>query len=117
MFEKKSTISIEKTKVAEDTLMNAVLDAGADDMADDGDSWEVVSAPNSHSAVLDAVRALGIEPDNAVVAMVPGSTVSVTGKEAQQLLKLLDALDDNDDTKNVFSNADIDEKEIEASLA
>lgn len=117
MFEKKSTISIEKSKIAEDTLMNAVLDAGADDMADDGDAWEVVSAPNAHSAVLEAVRALGVEPDNAVVAMVPGSTVSVTGKEAQQLLKLLDALDDSDDTKNVFSNADIDEKEIEASLA
>jgi YebC/PmpR family DNA-binding regulatory protein len=117
MFEKKSTISIDKSKVAEDTLMNAVLDAGADDMADDGDAWEVISAPNAHSAVLEAVRALGVEPDNAAVAMVPGSTVSVTGKEAQQLLKLLDALDDNDDTKNVFSNADIDEKEIEASLA
>lgn len=117
MFEKKSTISIEKTKVAEDTLMNAVLDAGADDMADDGVAWEVVSAPDAHSAVLEAVRALGIEPDNAVVAMVPATTISVAGKEAQQLLKLLDALDDNDDTKNVFSNADIDEKEIEASLA
>jgi len=117
MFEKKSTISIEKSKIAEDTLMNAVLEAGADDMADEDGAWEVVSPPNSHSAVLDAVRALGVEPDNAVVAMVPGSTVAVTGKEAQQLLKLLDALDDNDDTKNVFSNADIDEKEIEASLA
>ncbi len=117
MFEKKSTISIDKSKVAEDTLMNAVLDAGADDMADDGGAWEVVSSPTAHSAVLEAVRALGVEPDNAVIAMVAGTTISVTGKEAQQLLKLLDALDDNDDTKNVFSNADIDEKEIEASLA
>jgi YebC/PmpR family DNA-binding regulatory protein len=117
MFEKKSTISIDKAKIAEDTLMDAVLNAGADDMADDGVAWEVVSTPNAHAAVLEAVRALGIEPDNAVVAMVPATTISVTGKEAQQLLKLLDALDDNDDTKNVFSNADIDEKEIEASLA
>jgi len=117
MFEKKSTISVEKTKVAEDTLMNAVLDAGADDMADDGEAWEVISAPASHAAVLDAVRALGIEPDQAVVAMVPMNTVKISGKEAQQMLKLMDALDDNDDTKNVFSNADIDEKEIEASLA
>lgn len=117
MFEKKSTISIDKTKIAEDTLMNAVLDAGADDMADDGSAWEVISAPNTHSAVLDAIRALGIEPDSAVVAMVPMNTVKLTGKEAQQMLKLMDALDDNEDTKNVFSNADIDEKEIEASLA
>jgi YebC/PmpR family DNA-binding regulatory protein len=117
MFEKKSTISVDKTKVAEDTLMNAVLDAGADDMVDDGDAWEVLSAPNAHSAVLEAVRALGLEPDEAVVAMVPMNTVKLTGKEAQQMLKLMDALDDHDDTKNVFSNADIDEKEIEASLA
>jgi transcriptional/translational regulatory protein YebC/TACO1 len=116
-FEKKSTILIEKTKVAEDTLMSAVLDAGADDMADDGGAWEVISAPASHAAVLEAVRALGLEPEEAVVAMVPMNTVKLSGKEAQQMLKLMDALDDNDDTKNVFSNADIDEKEIEASLA
>jgi YebC/PmpR family DNA-binding regulatory protein len=117
MFEKKSTISVDKTKAAEDTLMNAVLEAGADDMVDDGEAWEVLSAPAQHSSVLEAIRALGIEPDSAVVAMVPSSTVKVTGKDAQQMLKLMDALDDADDTKNVFSNADIDEKEIEASLA
>jgi YebC/PmpR family DNA-binding regulatory protein len=117
MFEKKSTISVDKTKVAEDTLMNAVLEAGADDMVDDGEAWEVLSAPNAHSAVLEAVRALGLEPEEAVVAMVPMNTVKLSGKEAQQMLKLMDALDDHDDTKNVFSNADIDEKEIEASLA
>ena len=117
MFEKKSTILVDKTKVAEDTLMSAALDAGADDMADDGAAWEVISAPASHAVVLEAVRALGIEPEQAVVAMVPMNTVKLSGKEAQQMLKLMDALDDNDDTKNVFSNADIDEKEIEASLA
>jgi YebC/PmpR family DNA-binding regulatory protein len=117
LFEKKSTISVDKTKVAEDTLMNAVLEAGADDMVDDGEAWEVLSAPSAHSAVLEAVRALGLEPDDAVVAMVPMNTVKLSGKEAQQMLKLMDALDDHDDTKNVFSNADIDEKEIEASLA
>jgi YebC/PmpR family DNA-binding regulatory protein len=117
MFEKKSSISVEKAKVAEDTLMNAALEAGADDMVDDGDAWEVLSAPNAHSAVLEAIRALGLEPEAAVVAMVPMNTVKLSGKEAQQMLKLMDALDDNDDTKNVYTNADIDEKEIEASLA
>ncbi|TAK16494.1 MAG: YebC/PmpR family DNA-binding transcriptional regulator [Acidobacteria bacterium] len=117
MFEKKSTISVDKSKVAEDTLMTAALDAGADDMVDDGSAWEVISAPNAHSAVLEAIRALGIEPESATVAMVPMNTVKLSGKEAQQMLKLMDALDDHDDTKNVFSNADIDEKEIEASLA
>ena len=117
MFEKKSSISIEKGKVEEDTLMNAVLEAGADDMTDQGAGWEIVSAPDLHTAVLDAVKALGIEPVEAVVAMVPATTIRLTGKEAQQMLKLIDALDDNEDTKNVFSNADFDDKDIEASLA
>lgn len=117
MFEKKSAISVEKTKIAEDTLMNAVLEAGADDMTDDGDAWEILSAPDAHTTVLEAVKALGVEPSSAVVGMIPTSTVRLEGKEAQQMLKLMDALDDHDDTKNVFSNADIDEKEMEASLA
>lgn len=117
MFEKKSSISVEKGKVEEDTLMNAVLEAGADDMTDQGAGWEIVSAPDLHTAVLDAVKALGIEPVEAVVAMVPATTIRLTGKEAQQMLKLIDALDDNEDTKNVFSNADFDDKDIEASLA
>ena len=117
MFEKKSSITIEKGKVEEDALMNAVLEAGADDMTDQGAGWEIVSAPDMHTAVLDAVKALGIEPVEAVVAMVPATTIRLTGKEAQQMLKLIDALDDNEDTKNVFSNADFDDKDIEASLA
>ncbi len=117
MFEKKSTISVEKGKIEEDTLMNAVLEAGADDMADQGHGWEIISAPDLHTAVLEAVKALGIEPVEAVVAMVPATTIRLTGKEAQQMLKLIDALDDNEDTKNVFSNADFDDKDIEASLA
>jgi len=117
MFEKKSTISVEKGKIEEDTLMNAVLEAGADDMADQGHGWEIVSAPDLHTAVLEAVKALGVEPVEAVVAMVPATTIRLTGKEAQQMLKLIDALDDNEDTKNVFSNADFDDKDIEASLA
>jgi YebC/PmpR family DNA-binding regulatory protein len=117
MFEKKSTISVEKGKIEEDALMNAVLEAGADDMADQGQGWEIISAPELHTAVLEAVKALGVEPVEAVVAMVPATTIRLTGKEAQQMLKLIDALDDNEDTKNVFSNADFDDKDIEASLA
>ena len=80
-------------------------------------SWEILSAPDAHTQVLEAVKALGVEPSSAVVGMIPTSTVKLEGKEAQQMLKLMDALDDHDDTKNVFSNADIDEKDMEASLA
>jgi YebC/PmpR family DNA-binding regulatory protein len=117
MFDKKGVVAIAKDKVAEDTLMNAVLEAGADDMRDEGDTWEVVSAPDAHSAVVEAVKALGVEPDSANVAMVPQNYVKLEGRPAQQMLKLMDVLEEHDDTKNVWSNFDIEEKEIEASLA
>jgi YebC/PmpR family DNA-binding regulatory protein len=117
MFDKKSVVAVAKDKVAEEALMSAVLEAGADDMRDDGDNWEVVSAPDAHGAVVDAVKALGVEPESASVAMVPQNYVKLEGRAAQQMLKLMDVLEDHDDTKNVWSNFDIEEKEIEASLA
>ena len=117
MFHKKGVIVVDKAKADEDTLMSAVLDAGADDMRDDGSAWEIVSAPDHHHAVLDAVKALHIEPTSAEVAMVPQNYVKLEGRAAQQMLKLMDALEEHDDTKNVWSNFDIEEKEIEASLA
>jgi len=117
MFHKKGVIVVEKTKASEEALMNAVLEAGADDMKDDGSSWEVVSTPDAHPAVLEAVKALGVEPASAEIAMVPTDYIMLAGKQAQQMLKLMDALDDNEDTKNVWSNFDVEEQEIEASLA
>jgi YebC/PmpR family DNA-binding regulatory protein len=117
MFEKKGVITIAKEKAAEDALMSAVLDAGADDLTDEGATWEVVSPTEAHQAVLEAVKGLGIEPDSAAVSMVPKNYVKLEGKQAQQMLKLMDLLDDHDDTKNVWSNFDVEEQEIEASLA
>jgi YebC/PmpR family DNA-binding regulatory protein len=117
LFEKKGYIVVAKSKAAEDTLMGAALDAGADDMRDDGDSWEILSAPDQYQAVLEAVKGLGIEPDAAEVAMLPQNYVKLEGKEAQHMIKLIDALDEHDDVKHVWSNSDIEEKEIEASLA
>ena len=93
------------------------LDAGADDLQDDGDNWEVLSAPEAFTAVNDAVKGLGIEPASAQVSMIPQSYVKLDGKVAQQMLKLMDALDDQDDVQHVWSNFDISEKEMEASLA
>jgi len=117
MFEKKSVITVDKTKIGEDALMSVVLDAGAEDLRDDGDLWEVVSATDAHQSVLDAVKKLGLETASAEIAMVPKNLIKLEGKQAQQMLKLMEALEDNDDTKNVWSNVDIDEKDIEASLA
>jgi YebC/PmpR family DNA-binding regulatory protein len=116
-FEKKSQITVDKTKISEEALMNAVLEAGADDMKDDESAWDIVSPPEKHQAVLEAVKALGVEPETAEIAMVPQSYIMLQGKPAQQMLRLMDALEDYDDTRNVWSNFDVEEKEIEASLA
>ena len=117
MFHKKGYIVVEKTKAQEDALMAAAIDAGADDMRDDGDSWEIVSAPDAFQKVLEAVKALGIEPAAAEVAMLPQNYVKLEGKQAQQMVKLMEALEEHDDVRHVWSNFDIEEKEIEASLA
>jgi YebC/PmpR family DNA-binding regulatory protein len=117
MFEKKGHLIISKEKAAEDALMATVLDAGADDMRDDGSAWEIIAPPDAHQAVLDAVKGLGIDPDTAEIAMLPQNYVRLEGRSAQQMLKLMEALEEHDDTRNVWSNFDVEEKEIEASLA
>jgi len=117
MFDKKGYIVVDKAKTDEDALMSAALDAGADDLRDDGDSWEIVSTPDAFQKVLEAVKGLGIEPGAAEIAMLPQNYVKLEGKPAQQMVKLMDAIEEHDDTKKVWSNADIEEKEIEASLA
>src|SRR5215510_13602906 len=111
MFHKKGYIVIEKSKADEERLMSAVLDAGADDLQDDEDNWEVFSTPEAFPAVNEAVKALGIEPATAKVQMIPQNYVKLEGKPAQQMVKLMDALDDHDDVQNVSSNFDISEKE------
>jgi YebC/PmpR family DNA-binding regulatory protein len=119
MFHKKGYIVVEKSKagVDEDKLMSAVLEAGADDLRDDDDNWEVLSAPELFPAVREAVKQLGIEPASAEISMIPQNYVKLEGKPAQQMVRLMDALDDHDDVQHVWSNFDIEEKEIEASLA
>jgi YebC/PmpR family DNA-binding regulatory protein len=116
LFTKRGQILVEKSKIDEDTLMAAALDAGADDMAEDGDNWEILTAPDAFQGVRDAVAKLNLEPITAEVAMIPQNFVKLTGKEAQQMLKLMEHLEDHDDVQHVWSNFDIEEKEIEASL-
>jgi YebC/PmpR family DNA-binding regulatory protein len=117
MFEKKGYIVVDKAAADEEKLLNGALEAGADDMRDDGESWEVLTDPSAFEAVRDAVKSLGIEPASAQVAMLPQNYVKLQGKEASQMIKLMDVLDEHDDVKQVWSNFDIEEKEIEASLA
>jgi YebC/PmpR family DNA-binding regulatory protein len=117
MFTRKGQVVVEKGHVDEEKLLAAALDAGADDMNDDESGWEIVCAPESFEAVRDAVKALGVEPASAAVAMVPQNYVKLVGKEAQQMLKLMEAIEDHDDVQHVWANFDVEEKEIEASLA
>jgi YebC/PmpR family DNA-binding regulatory protein len=118
MFHRKGQVIVEKNpKVDEEQILNAALEAGADDMNDDGSAWEIVSAPESFEGVRDAVKALGLEPASAEVAMIPQNYVKLQGKDAQVMLKLMEALDEHDDVQHVWANFDIEEKEIEASMA
>jgi YebC/PmpR family DNA-binding regulatory protein len=114
MFSRKGQVVVEKEKIDEEKLLNVALEAGADDVNDDGSVWEVVSAPEAFEAVRDAVKGMGVEPASAEVAMVPQNYVKLTGKDAQQMLKLFEAIDDHDDVQHVWANFDIEEKEIEA---
>lgn len=113
MFERKSRIVIEKDKAEEDALMNLVLEAGAEDLRGD-DQWEVISAPESHVQVMDAIEKAGIPTVESAIAMIPKNLVKLEGKNAAAMMRLYDALEDHDDVQNVYSNFDIDEKEMEA---
>ena len=114
MFERKGQILIEKDKASEDQLMTVALDAGAEDLRDDGESWEVISAPEAHDAVLQAIQKAGIPTVSAEVAMIPKNLLKLDGKNAQGMLRLSEALEEHDDVQNVYSNFDVDEKELEA---
>lgn len=114
MFERKSQILIPAEKTTEEDLMNIVLDAGADDIRNDGENWEVLSPVESHFAVLEALHKAKIETGAANIAMIPKNLVKVEGKNAEQILRLTEALEEHEDVQNVYSNFDIDEKELEA---
>jgi YebC/PmpR family DNA-binding regulatory protein len=114
MFERKGQIIVEKDKAGEDQLMTIALDAGAEDMRDGGDTWEVISAPEAHEAVLNAIQKAGIATESAEIGMIPKNLMKLEGKNAQAMLRLSEALEEHDDVQNVYSNFDVDEKELEA---
>ncbi len=97
--------------------MGIVLDAGAEDLRDDGSSWEVVTPPEAFEPVRDALVAAGLKPSSAELGMVPQNYVKLSGAPAQQMLRLVEALEEHDDVQHVYANFDIDEKEIQAVVA
>jgi YebC/PmpR family DNA-binding regulatory protein len=104
MFERKSQIVVDKEQASEDTLMNLVLEAGAEDMRDAEDSWEVISDPSSHDAVLAAVQGAKLETLSAEVAMVPKNLTPLEGKNAAGMMRMIEALEEHDDVQNVYTN-------------
>ena len=113
MFSKKGVITIEKGAAAEERVFEVALDAGADDIGDAGEVIEVTVAPERLEDVKTALEAAGIVVASAEVAMVPQSTVTLRGREAEQTLKLLEVLEDHDDVQKVAANVDIPQEEVE----
>ena len=112
MFEKKGYIVLAKDKASEETLLEVVLEAGGDDVRDDGDNWEILTPPERVQAVKEVLTGRGIPVTSSEVSMVPKNTVRLEGKKAQQLLSMMEALEEHDDIQNVWANFDIDEAEI-----
>jgi len=114
MFDRKGQILIPMEKANEDQLMSIVLDAGADDLRNDGESWEVLTPPEALETVLQALHKAGIEPASSGVAMVPKNLMMIEGKTAVAMMRLTETLEEHDDVQNVYSNFDVDEAEMEA---
>ncbi len=113
MFQKRGLITVEKSKADEDRLIEVTLDAGADDVTDADDVFQVTTPPDRFEAVKAALDQAGIAPASAEVSMVSQNTVSLTGTAAEQTLKLLEELEEHDDVQDVASNFDIPQEELE----
>lgn len=113
MFAKKGLIAFEKDKVDEETLMEVALDSGAEDINDEGTTLEVVTDPKNFETVKDALDKSNLKYLFAKVAMIPQNTVKLDAKEAEQTLKLMEALEDSDDVQNVYANFDIPDEIME----
>jgi YebC/PmpR family DNA-binding regulatory protein len=114
MFEKKGYILIEKTKIDEDTLMSIALDAGAEDMKNDPkeDNYEIITMPEHLGKVKTAIEAASIPVSLAEITMLPKNYAPVDEKQAEQIMRLIEALEDNEDVQNVYTNVDVPEEVI-----
>jgi len=117
MFHRKGDIAVPKEQADEEKMMGIVLDAGAEDLKDDGSSWEVITPPEVMERVREALASSGLKPASAEVAWLPQNYVKLSGPQAQQMLRLVEALEEHDDVQHVYANFDIDEKEIQAAVA
>jgi YebC/PmpR family DNA-binding regulatory protein len=117
MFEKKGQFAVPASGVGEDRLMEIVLEAGADDLARDDDTFEVTCSPASFNAVREALEKASVATASAGVVMAPQNVVHLDGKRAQQCVKLLEALEDHEDVQHVYANLEFDEADLEAAAS
>lgn len=115
MFTKKGVIVVSKGVAKdEDKLTEIVLDAGAEDLSDEGENWEIITAPHDFEAVTGALNAAKIKPEHAEVTMISSTYTKLEGTQATAMMRLLEAIEDLDDTQNVYSNFDMDEETVSA---
>jgi YebC/PmpR family DNA-binding regulatory protein len=113
MFSKKGVIAVEKDAATEEQLMDIVLEHDGEDLNDEGDTWEILTDPASYEVVSAAIKAAGIATVMSEVTMVASTYTKLEGVQANQMVRLLEALEDSDDTQNVYSNFDMDAEQLE----
>jgi YebC/PmpR family DNA-binding regulatory protein len=114
MFDKKGQLWLDAAQVDEDVALEAALEAGAEDLRQDGDQLVITTEPTLLHAVVEALQGRGLEPRDPEIAMIPKSTVRVEGADAEKLLRLMEAIEEHDDVFKVFSNFDIDAETLAA---
>jgi YebC/PmpR family DNA-binding regulatory protein len=116
MFQRKGDLYVSKEQVDEDKLLSIVLEAGAEDVRDDNSAWEITTPPEDFEKVRDALVAAEIQPSSAEVGWIPQNYIKLSGSTAQQMLRLMEALEEHDDVQHVSANFDIDEQEMQAAV-
>ena len=116
-FEKKGLFLVPQESTDEETLMELALEAGAEDFESTDEFFEIHTSPDTFETVREALEQSGIPTESAELAMLPKSTVKLEGKEAEQMLRLMEALEDNDDVQNVYANFDISEEQMAEASA
>lgn len=117
LFKQRGFLAISREKVSEERLMEIALEAGADDIQSAADTWEVYTPPNAYEPVLGALRQAGLEPEASQIGKYADTNITLEGGKAQQMLKMIEALEDNDDVQNVWANFDVSDKELEEAAA
>jgi YebC/PmpR family DNA-binding regulatory protein len=113
MFHKKGSIVVPKSAAKEDDIMNIVLENGGEDLRDDGENWEVITDPSSYEPVLEAIKNAKLPVVASEIAMLPQNYIKLEGQQATTMIRLIEALEDHDDVQHVYSNFDVDQKQLE----